>query len=431
MLRRGPPEEGAASLSGEPSAPPKPRILHITADYPDLNKPVNTLAIKNFIDANQDAEHFIISLNRTSVPWRYRVTEGGGHGDPRVVSIRYLGFPLGAQLAASMYAVAWKTHNIVKERNLRFDVIHAHKLAFEGLAGYWLSLWTNIPLVCSIRGEVEQKVFRFKPYYRPLYRAVVRHCSHLYYVSAWFRPYMSRFVEVDPAKERLLPNFIPFDRLRPQKDFRPDAFLSILSFQAYKRKGLHNLLLAFRQFLGRAPRATLDLVGRGTPQRLAHIQHLIDRAGLSANVRLIGPVEPTELLRRLPGYAAMVLPSRNETFGMAYLEALLSAVPVLYSRGTGVDGYMEGIKGAVGTDPKSIDAISDGLYDLYQNQHVYREWLLENTAIVRSRFDATTWVLAYNQDIAMLKSRRAAGEAARAKRALFISNSSSVATQQD
>jgi hypothetical protein len=38
--------------------------------------------------------------------------------------------------------------------------IHAHKFAFEGLAYLLAVALDRAPLVCSIRGEVEEKVFR-------------------------------------------------------------------------------------------------------------------------------------------------------------------------------------------------------------------------------------------------------------------------------
>jgi glycosyltransferase involved in cell wall biosynthesis len=398
----------------EVAMPPQPRegasrpaILHITADYPDLNKPVNTQAVKNFIDANPDADHFIISLNRTAYPWQFRITDGGGHGDPRVVSIRYLGLPFGIQLASSMYAVARLAHGIVTRRAVRFDVIHAHKLSFEGLVAYWLSRWTKKPFVCSLRGGTDERVLRFKPHYFPLYNRVVARAARLHYVSAWFRPEMRRRFGADPAKERLLPNFVHAERIVPQRQFQQNAFLSIMSFAYYEQKGLTLLLPAFKEVVARVPDASLDLVGLfGTPERLKHIQGLIDAAGLSASVRIVGSVEHQELLRRLGSYAGFVLPTRVEAFGMAYVEAILSGVPIVYSKGTGIDGFVDGIEGAIGIDPYSIASIRDGLLVLAEKQHHLREWLLTNRCMMEARFDARTHILAYNADVRALTAAR-------------------------
>jgi glycosyltransferase involved in cell wall biosynthesis len=375
------------------------RILHLTGDYPNINKTLNTLAVKNFIDANPEADHIIVTLDRTSLPWRARVTPGGGSGDRRMVSIRYWGFPLGVQLASSMYLVARQIRDILKTRSENFDLIHAHKLTFEGLAGYWLSLWFEKPLVCSVRGEVESKVLAAKPHYRFLYRRVVDRCSRLYYVSAWYRPALQKAFRPSPEKQRLLPNFVHLDGIEPHATSRPNAFISVLCFDVYKRKGLDRLLPAFKRALEIEPDMTLDLVGRGDPERLAHIQSLIDRADLGQSVRLVGPLEHSELLNRLGRYSGFVLPSRNETFGMSFIEALLAGVPIVYSKGCGVDGFVDGIDAAVPVDPRSVASISNGIVHLAAHQSEYRAWLLQNRRDLVARFAPKEHISRYNRDI--------------------------------
>ena len=39
------------------------------------------------------------------------------------------------------------------------------------------------------------------------------------------------------------------------------------------------------------------------------------------------------------------MPSKNETFGLVYIEALLQGLPVLYTSGEGIDGYFNNIIG--------------------------------------------------------------------------------------
>ncbi|MBT3069823.1 glycosyltransferase [Rhodomicrobium sp. Az07] len=405
-LKESPASSNAGDDTKLETAPPRRRhrILHVTGDYPNINKPLTTLAVKNFIDANPDADHIIVTLDRTSLPWRARVTPGGGNGDARVVSIRYWGLPLGVQLAASMYLVARQIRRILQMRGGDFDAIHAHKLTFEGLAGYWLSLWFEKPLVCSLRGEVESKVLAVKPHYRFLYRRVVERCSRLYYVSAWYRPALHKAFRPSPAKQRLLPNFVHLESIEPHVESRPNAFVSVLCFEVYKRKGLDRLLPAFKRALKTHPDITLDLVGRGTPERLAHIQSLIDKADLGGSVRLVGPVEHTELLGRLGGYSGFVLPSRNETFGMSFIEALLAGVPIVYSRGCGVDGFVDGIDAAVPVDPRSVASISDGIVRLAAHQRAYRDWLLRNRDELIARFGPTTHISLYNTDISVISN---------------------------
>ncbi len=388
----------------------RPVVLHLTADYPDAHRRETTLAVKNFVGANDGVDHIVISLNRTAMPWRQRVQAGDGAGDARVISVRYWGLPFGVQLAASMYLLAMKLRGILAERGERLDLIHAHKLSFEGLAGYWLSGWLRVPLVCSIRGEVEEKVFRAKPHYGRLYARVLRHCQHIHYVSAWSQPAIQRKLGGALTKQSLLPNFVRMETIRPRPTFEPNSFASILHLDVYKKKGLDRLLPAFREALDRVPEMTLDLIGRGEAATFARLDHLIEQHGLKGRVRLTGPVAHADLLTRLPDYAGMVLPSHNETFGMAYVEALLSGVPVIYSKGTGIDGYLDDVPAAIGVDPKSIGSIRDGLLHLAAHQQDFRRSLLESNAALRHRFAAERHIQNYNQALGAIARAHDAAE---------------------
>ena len=84
-------------------------------------------------------------------------------------------------------------------------------------------------------------------------------------------------------------------------------------------------------------------------------------------------------------YAALT-PNHNETFGMVYLEALLCGIPILYSNGTGIDGFVDWISAKAGVDPASVKSIAQGLNDVLENQQVYRPWLKENRGTIQSGF---------------------------------------------
>jgi glycosyltransferase involved in cell wall biosynthesis len=377
----------------------RPVILHIAADYPDCHKPINTLAVKNFIDRLDAFDNFIVVINRTALPWRCRTVFGGGVRNPNLISIRYWGLPLGVLMGLSLFLLARHIGRLTFRRGRSFDLIHAHKFAIEGVIAFWLSRWTSTPMVCSMRGEVEQKILRAKPHYRPLYAAIARRSERIYFVSAWVRPFMRRTLRLDQAKERLLPNFVELAEdgvfCQPVRN----ALVAVMVLDD-KRKGLDNLLPAFKQALRRHSGATLDLIGRAEPETLARIARILQRHRLVDRVRVIGPLPHAELLRRLPRYAGMLLPSRDETFGMAYVEALFSGVPILYSKNTGIDGYVDGVEAAVGVDPGSVSAIRDGILALLENQDRFTNWLRHHRHDLSIRFSAEGYVEQYGKDLA-------------------------------
>lgn len=87
------------------------------------------------------------------------------------------------------------------------------------------------------------------------------------------------------------------------------------------------------------PDLTLDLIGPcGYPARKI-LDTLISECDLNNSVTWHGPMTRREVIERMSGYAAMILLSKNESFGLVYAEAVLSGIPIVYLRGSGVDGY--------------------------------------------------------------------------------------------
>ncbi|MFX7731798.1 glycosyltransferase, partial [Acinetobacter baumannii] len=80
-----------------------------------------------------------------------------------------------------------------------------------------------------------------------------------------------------------------------------------------------------------------------------------------------------DLLDDFAQVLALAMPSHNETFGMVFPEALFAGAPILYSRATGIDGYLDGLDVGVAVDPGNVDAIARGLVRLVEDNAHYRQ----------------------------------------------------------
>jgi glycosyltransferase involved in cell wall biosynthesis len=90
------------------------------------------------------------------------------------------------------------------------------------------------------------------------------------------------------------------------------------------------------------------LVGplRRDPGQVAEVRSALDRHGLSARVRLTGPLPADRVAEVYAETDLLVLPSRAETYGMVLTEALARGVPVLAA--------------AVGGVPETVGDTPDG-----------------------------------------------------------------------
>ena len=81
--------------------------------------------------------------------------------------------------------------------------------------------------------------------------------------------------------------------------------------------------------------------------------------------------------------ALFAMPSIHETFGLVYVEALSQNLPVVYTKGQGIDGLFDSSVGE-GVDPLSVDSIKDAIRRILTNPQSY-----SNASVDFSDFDWT------------------------------------------
>ncbi len=153
---------------------------------------------------------------------------------------------------------------------------------------------------------------------------------------------------------RVVHNFFDQQRFRPQQgqcrraEFAADnEFLitHISNFRPVKR--IMDVIDIFDKIAAELP-AKLLLIGEGPDTVLARRQ--INKRGLTDKVILLGNQSRVEPV--LPCSDLFLLPSEEESFGLAALEALACGVPVIGSSGTGlvevIDDYRDGFLLPVG-----------------------------------------------------------------------------------
>ncbi|MBM3777044.1 MAG: glycosyltransferase family 4 protein [Acidimicrobiia bacterium] len=159
------------------------------------------------------------------------------------------------------------------------------------------------------------------------------------------------------------------------------------------RKNVGALLDAYERLLQRRP-ATPDLVlaGRITPDAEAWAERW-SRPPLSGHVRHLGYVPAEQREDLLSGARLLVLPSRDEGFGLPVLEAMSAGVPVVAAS----RGSLPEVVGEAGVlvDPDDLDAFTAALARLLDDAAVARDCAERGLARAREfsweRAAATLW----------------------------------------
>ncbi len=145
-----------------------------------------------------------------------------------------------------------------------------------------------------------------------------------------------------------------------------DGAPTILSVaRQYPRKNTVALLRALPAVLRRVPAARLRVVGGGP--ELPRLREEASKLGLEGHVRFLGPLPSREQVRAQYRHAhVFCLPSLQEGFGIVFLEAMASGLPVVALRAAAVPEVVRHGRTGLLTAPGDDGALANALAHLLE-----------------------------------------------------------------
>src|SRR6266542_871817 len=243
-------------------------------------------------------------------------------------------YPLFEQSSLYALALAVKQHEVAMRENL--DLMHVHyaipHAATAWLAKQMLKQERDLKLVTTLHGTDITLVGQDPSYYT-LTKFSIEQSDRVTAVSQFLREETYRAFGCDGCDVIVIPNFISTAEYHPPTDatcrrsLAPADHKILVHVSNFRPvKCVTDVVRVFAGVRSAMP-ATLVLVGDG-PERDAAEQE-VDRLALQRDVRFLGKVDHVgDILR---GADLFLLPSQSESFGLAGLEAMACAVPVLAS----------------------------------------------------------------------------------------------------
>ncbi len=115
----------------------------------------------------------------------------------------------------------------------------------------------------------------------------------------------------------------------PTPDTQPTALMLARLSRGENYKGHREVIEAWPEVLKQLPNAKLLIAGTGDLQN--ELGMAVNRLGLTSNIQLLGEVDEETKQKLLRQSRCMLMPSRNEGFGLVYLEAMRLGRPCLVS----------------------------------------------------------------------------------------------------
>jgi glycosyltransferase involved in cell wall biosynthesis len=347
----------------------RPVIVHISGDFPDCIASNKTRAIANLLEATSEFDHIVYSLNRVPTWNGIESVQFSSNN----TAIAYGAPSKGFFLRSRMEALAdWIVGDLVA-RGRRVDVVHAHKLTIEGIAGRRIADAMKVPFVCSVQADTDTKIVWARPDLRACFRHIWSTADYVVPFSPRGRKEMDAKLGQRDGRTSLLPCITHQDNLLPAKPVENSRFISIFHFSSHVRKNAKGLIRAIQLASKKQPDITLDIFGSGSPAELRAMDALLGDADLRERIQLRGLMRHEMVQQQIQGYVAFVMPTRRETYGMVFAESLLAGVPILQSKGWGIHGLFPDEDVGYTCDANSIEDIGQGILYLRKNEAVLKK----------------------------------------------------------
>jgi len=239
----------------------------------------------------------------------------------------------------------------------KFDVIHSHTLFSGGYLAYQLNKKYNIPYIVSIRNTDLNTFFKYMIHLRSTGVNILLNAARVVFLSPVYR-------------ERLINNYVP-ENLKEE----------ILNKSVVIPNGIDDFWLNNKYYRETSPegkKIKLIFVGSITQNKGIDVSvkacELLIEEGYDIELTMIGKVErkaykkmiksskfirqidysPKEvIIEHMRKADIFIMPSKHETFGLVYAEAMSQGLPVIYTEGEGFDGQFP--EGEVGYHVRSND----------------------------------------------------------------------------
>ena len=282
--------------------------------------------------------------------------------------VQMLSYPL-FQYPPYTLALAAKLAEVADEYQL--DMLHAHYAVPHAVCAYLarqVAKSSKLKIVTTLHGT-DITLVGSDPSFHKLTRFGIEQSDGVTAVSSFLREKTLEVFDLERPIE-VIPNFVDTVRFapRPEGGCSKDRFtkkgerllLHISNFRP--SKCVPDVVRVFAAVRREVP-SRLLLVGDG-PERVPS-REVADELGVTKWIRWLGQLDAVE---EVIGCADLfILPSRNESFGLAALEAMSAGVPVIATAAEGLPelvrngetGYLLPVGDVAGMARRSIEVLSD------------------------------------------------------------------------
>ena len=260
---------------------------------------------------------------------------------------------------------------------LKADLIHAHFLYSDGALALKIKKKLNIKYIVAVRNTDINYFFKLRPDLYFLMLEILQEAEKVIFLN---HGYKFRLLKLLSKKNRdsfkkkfeVIPNGINDDWLMPTQmvSEHSDKIKLIYVGDFTKNKNVPILIDAVSNLSSMGFDVSLKLAGGGGNQHNAVINKLKKHSNLC---EFLGRMNITDLKKLYRNSDILVVPSKYETFGMVYIEALSQGCQVIFKEGEAISGYLNDDSIALGLSKINVKEIVNSIIKLHNSDKSRRK----------------------------------------------------------
>lgn len=341
-------------------------ILIVARNFPKENEPLQGIFEFDQAKALQNYGHKIVYLSLDLRSIRRKRKLGIYWTEVDEIKIFNISFPLGRIPFGFRYKIGKIALRVYFKEILKKygkpDIIHAHFTAI-GLMASILQEKYNIPIVLTEHSSHINKQHLNRHVLNMALKAYSK-ANRLISVSTALRNVIFKHFNLESD---IIHNIVDTSEFSFIEKGKSDliSFLSVGSLNY--NKGFDLLIEAFSK-ADFNKNIHLNIIGEGPEYK--NLQQQIDKLELNDQIKLLGFSNRTSIFKLMKKSDVFVLASRSETFGVVYIEAMLSGLPVIAAASGGPEDFITPENG-ITVPVDDVIALRDALIKTHNEIHKY------------------------------------------------------------
>lgn len=310
-------------------------------------------------------------------------------GNVDVFHPRFISFPKGLFLSYSGMLMYYGMRGLVRTllNEFPFDIIHAHNVVPEGLAGLYLKSIYGKPLVVTARGTdldivSKQSISCYKAMHRVLESSAAIITPSPRLTKAMY--------EIFSIRARTICNGLDLDEAyslnsKIRKQGKSDERTIILSAsELTQSKGIDLNIYAIKDLLDQGRNAYYIIIGDGPYRK--NLEDIVNKTNIENYVEFTGTLTHRDVMGYMAACDIFSMPSWQETFGLVYLEAMAHGKPVIGCLGQGMDTIITENQVGLLAKPKDVETLVSALTCMLDNPTEALEMGRRGRDLVKNHF---------------------------------------------